>query len=101
MPIFFGLSRPVEAAVDMLALIGTTSYLAYVWHGVDAVAAWTLVPYLFWLGFAAYLSVRVLHQREYHLASNSFCRLALGISINGTLVKPPLLRKGELSRQAW
>ena len=59
MPIFFGLSRPIEAAVDMLALIGTTSYLAYVWHNVDPVSTWTLMPYLCWLGFASYLSVSV------------------------------------------
>ena len=57
MPLFFGLSRPIEASADILALLGTTGYLIYTWHGVDQVAAWTLVPYFAWLSFASYLSV--------------------------------------------
>jgi benzodiazapine receptor len=57
MPLFFGLKRPIEATADIVALIGVTGYLTYVWSGVDNVAAWAMVPYLGWLGFAAYLSV--------------------------------------------
>ena len=57
MPLFFGLERPIEATADIMALLGTTSYLMYVWSKVDEVAAWTLVPYLGWLSFATYLSV--------------------------------------------
>jgi len=55
MPLFFGLGRPIEATVDILALGGTTGYLAYVWSHVDNVSAWLLAPYLGWLGFATYL----------------------------------------------
>ncbi len=58
MPLFFGLKRPVEATVDIVALTGVTAYLTYIWSGVDTVAAWGMVPYLGWLGFATYLSVR-------------------------------------------
>ncbi|KAI9888641.1 MAG: hypothetical protein M1814_006581 [Vezdaea aestivalis] len=56
MPLFFGLKRPVEATVDILALTGTVGYLAYVWGQVDEVSAWLLAPYLGWLGFASYLT---------------------------------------------
>jgi len=57
MPLFFGLERPIEAAVDILALAGTTGYLTYVWSKFDEVASGLMVPYLAWLGFATYLSV--------------------------------------------
>ncbi len=60
MPLFFGLKRPIEATVDMVALTTVTGYLTYIWSGVDTVAAWGMVPYLGWLGFATYLSVRFL-----------------------------------------
>ncbi|OHE95802.1 TspO/MBR family protein [Colletotrichum orchidophilum] len=55
MPLFFLLKRPIEATVDILALIGINSYLAYLWGSVDAVAGACLVPYLGWLSFATYL----------------------------------------------
>lgn len=56
-PLFFGLKRPVEATVDIVALTGIVGYLTYIWSGVDQVAAWALVPYLGWLSFATYLCV--------------------------------------------
>ena len=58
MPLFFGLERPIEATVDVIALGATAGYLTYVWSKVDDVAAWTMVPYLGWLCFATYLCVR-------------------------------------------
>ena len=60
MPLFFGLKRPIEASVDIVALTGTTGYLTYVWSKVDSVSAWGMVPYLGWLAFATYLSVSIL-----------------------------------------
>ena len=57
MPLFFGLRRPVEATVDIIALLGTNGYLAWLWGTeVDETAGWLLVPYLGWLSFATYLS---------------------------------------------
>jgi len=56
-PLFFGLKRPIEATADILALLGTTGYLTYIWSQVDSVAAWTMVPYMGWLCFATYLCV--------------------------------------------
>jgi len=57
MPLFFGLQRPVEASIDIVALVATTGYLAYVWNQVDSVASSLMVIYLLWLCFATYLSV--------------------------------------------
>ena len=57
MPLFFVLNQPILATADIVALTGVTSYLVYVWSQVDEVAAWLMVPYLGWLGFATYLSV--------------------------------------------
>lgn len=56
MPLFFGLGRPIEATVDIVALTGVTGYLAYTWGQVDLIAGWTLAPYLGWLSFVTYLS---------------------------------------------
>lgn len=56
MPLFFGLGRPVEALVDIVALTGSVAYLTYIWKKVDSVAAWCLVPYVAWLSFATYLT---------------------------------------------
>ena len=57
MPLFFGLKRPIEATVDIVALTGVTGYLTYIWGQVDVVAGWALVPYIGWLSFATYLTV--------------------------------------------
>lgn len=57
MPLFFGLKRPVEASVDIVALTSVTAYLTYIWSKVDTWAAWGMAPYLGWLSFATYLSV--------------------------------------------
>ncbi|KAJ2907020.1 hypothetical protein MKZ38_008588 [Zalerion maritima] len=59
MPLFFGIRRPIEATIDIIALIGVNGYLTYVWSGVDEVSAWCFAPYLAWLGFATYLSAGV------------------------------------------
>jgi translocator protein len=55
MPLFFVAKRPIEATVDIVALVGINGYLTYLWSSVDSVAAWCLVPYLGWLSFATYL----------------------------------------------
>ena len=57
MPLFFGFGRPVAATVDILALLGTTGYLTYIWGQVDEVAGWCLAPYVGWLSFATYLTI--------------------------------------------
>lgn len=56
-PLYFGLGRPVEALVDIVALTGTVMYMTYLWAGVDQVAVYCLLPYIAWLSFATYLCV--------------------------------------------
>jgi translocator protein len=56
MPLFFVMKRPVEATVNIVALVGINGYLTYLWGSVDKVAALCMVPYMAWLGFATYLS---------------------------------------------
>jgi len=68
MPLFFGLKRPIEATVDIVALTGVTGYLAYTWGQVDSVAGWCLAPYLAWLGFATYLSAGVGYLNDWNIA---------------------------------
>jgi benzodiazapine receptor len=68
MPLFFGLQRPIEATADLITLLGVTGYLTFIWSGVDSVAAWAMVPYLGWLGFATYLSVSF----SFHFILNKF-----------------------------
>jgi len=68
MPLFFGLKRPIEATVDIVALTGITGYLTYIWGQVDVVAGWALVPYMGWLSFATYLTVGVGYLNDWNLA---------------------------------
>ncbi|MCJ1315457.1 hypothetical protein MMC15_000776 [Xylographa vitiligo] len=68
MPLFFGLKRPIEATVDIVALTGVTGYLTYIWGQVDVVAGWALVPYMGWLSFATYLTVGVGYLNDWNLA---------------------------------
>lgn len=69
MPLFFVAKRPVEATVDILALIGVNGYLTYLWSGIDEVATWCQVPYLAWLGFATYLCAGAGYLNNWDLAS--------------------------------
>ena len=55
MPLFFVKGWPVAATVDIVALTGTVGYLSYIWSKVDETAAYCMMPYLGWLGFATYL----------------------------------------------
>jgi translocator protein len=53
--LFFTLGRSVESLVNIATLTGMVGYLAYIWMGVDEVAAYCLVPYIAWVSFATYL----------------------------------------------
>jgi len=61
MPLFFGLGRPIEAMLDVVALTGTVGYMTYIWNKVDNTAAYLMVPYLAWLTFATYLTAGTGH----------------------------------------
>ncbi|ERS98403.1 benzodiazapine receptor [Sporothrix schenckii 1099-18] len=58
MPLFFSLKRPVEATVDVVALLGINGYLTALWldNVSTETAGWLMVPYVSWLAFATYLS---------------------------------------------
>ncbi len=68
MPLFFGLKRPIEATVDIVALLGINAYLFKLWYPVDKVAGWCLVPYIAWLSFATYLSAGAGYLNDWNLA---------------------------------
>lgn len=68
MPLFFGAKRPIEAAVDIVGLIGVNGYLTYLWSSVDQVAAALQIPYLGWLSFATYLCVGAGHLNGWDLS---------------------------------
>lgn len=58
-PLFFGLRSPALALVDISVLIGNVAILVSNYAEIDRVAAWLLVPYLSWLGYATYLNAAV------------------------------------------
>jgi translocator protein len=68
MPLFFVAKRPIEATVDIVALLGINAYLTYVWGSVDKVAGLCMVPYLAWLGFATYLCAGAGYLNDWNLA---------------------------------
>src|SRR4051812_14713480 len=59
MPLFFGIEKPALALVDMLALGVNLSALTFNYFQIDAVAGYTMIPYLVWISFATYLNVGV------------------------------------------
>ncbi|KJZ73525.1 hypothetical protein HIM_07081 [Hirsutella minnesotensis 3608] len=61
MPLFFVAKRPVEATVDIVALLGLNGYLTYLWNSFDRTAALCQLPYLGWLSFATYLCAGAGH----------------------------------------
>ena len=67
MPLFFVAKRPIEATVDIVALLGLNGYLAYLWGSIDSVAGWCQAPYLAWLGFATYLSAGAGYLNDWNL----------------------------------
>lgn len=74
MPLFFVAKRPIEATVDIVALLGINSYLTYLWGSVDAVAGWCMAPYLGWLGFATYICAGAGYLNDWDLADKEVVR---------------------------
>ena len=67
MPLFFGMNRPILAAVDILSLWSIVGYLTYTWSKVDERASWALAPYVAWLGFASYLNIGVGYLNDWDM----------------------------------
>jgi benzodiazapine receptor len=59
-PVFFGMQR-IDAALALICAmgLGLVATISMAWK-VDRVAAWLLVPYLIWLGYATYLNAGFL-----------------------------------------
>ena len=74
MPLFFVAKRPIEATVDIVALLGINGYLTYLWGSVDSVAGWCMAPYLGWLGFATYLCAGAGYLNDWDLADKEVVR---------------------------
>ena len=58
-PIFFGLKRPDWALGELVCLWIAIAANILVFHPIDPIAAWLLVPYLAWVTFAGALNLAV------------------------------------------
>jgi translocator protein len=74
MPLFFVAKRPVEATLDIVALLGLNGYLTYLWSSVDPIAGWCQVPYLAWLSFATYLCAGAGYLNDWNFADKEVPR---------------------------
>lgn len=57
--IFFGLKNPAWALVDIVALWFSILWTMILFYSVSRPAALLLVPYIIWVGFAAYLNYSI------------------------------------------
>lgn len=55
-PLFFGAHRPRAALADLVGMTAVAARYARVARSVDRAAAWSMAPYLGWLGYATYLN---------------------------------------------
>ncbi len=56
-PAFFGLREPAVAMLVVAVLVGLVLATLRAFSGIHRLAAWLLVPYAAWTGYAAYLTV--------------------------------------------
>lgn len=57
--LFFGLQSPAIAFIDINLLIVSILITIFAFRKVSVLAAWLLVPYLAWVGFATYLNLMI------------------------------------------
>jgi len=58
-PIFFGLRRPDLAFIEIILLWSSIVATIAVFHPINALASWLLLPYLVWVTFAAALNFTI------------------------------------------
>ena len=58
-PLFFGAHQVSAAFLLIVAILGLTILTTFVFAQVRRRAAWLLVPYMMWLGFAGTLNWRI------------------------------------------
>ncbi|KAL1974077.1 hypothetical protein VTN31DRAFT_5637 [Thermomyces dupontii] len=71
MPLFFGFRKPFAALIDILLLTGMVLGLTWNYSHIDTVAAWLLVPYAAWLGYAAYLNYGTGYLNQWDISDNT------------------------------
>jgi len=54
--LYFGLKNPVASFIEIIFLWFSIIAMIYITYKVDKKAAWLLVPYLLWVGFAVILN---------------------------------------------
>jgi benzodiazapine receptor len=59
-PVFFGLQSPGLALVVIIMLLGAVLLTIRQFLGVRREAAWLLLPYVLWIGFATVLNASIL-----------------------------------------
>lgn len=57
--LFFTLRSPFLGLVDIIALLLAIIWTISIFRRTSAMAAWLLVPYLLWVGFATYLNASI------------------------------------------
>lgn len=58
--LFFALTLPLVALLDLLVLWGTVAWMTRRFFGIDRAAGWLVVPYLAWAGYAGYLNAGIV-----------------------------------------
>jgi len=58
--LFFGLRDPMLAFVEILVLLAAIALTICAFQGVSRAAAWLLVPYFLWVGYAATLTFGIV-----------------------------------------
>ena len=59
-PVFFRLKRPDLALADVACLWATIVAMIWAVGAVSPIAGWLLVPYLFWVSYAAALNLEIV-----------------------------------------
>ncbi len=67
--IFFGLHRPGLALIEIICLWFSILATIVVFHPLDATAAYLLIPYAGWVGFAVILNHRIWRLNPAHASS--------------------------------
>lgn len=59
-PVFFGARRPDTALTLIVVMLALSIVATFLFARIDRRAAWLMLPYLVWLGFATLLNYRIL-----------------------------------------
>ena len=59
-PVFFGARRPEPALFIIVLMLVLSIAATFLFSRIDRRAAWLMVPYLAWLGFASLLNYRII-----------------------------------------